>query len=871
MRDEEVESGIPDEVYSSSMYYEKDIYAFSQTRNHSLPDLEDDEYNFYPRANVTNLYAYASSDEVYAPPPYDQMGKQWDPINGQQPSHDYLCDDHYVRCKLKKQVDEYDGQPYSLCEQVEYTGDANDTEFWGDNECYSLSSFGTLDSCANQNLEEINGPDGITYGPKMCLQSYATGALASQMVYYEQDVQQCWCKQETFRISTRFLTEGVGEIYEQLKAFMCIGATFTWAGEILPWKDTCNPQEHMGSKVCWVMAKAIILANALGVVVAIIIAVINILLKPLLVLLATSERNLSVTDERKSVVTSFYAFQLVNLIIIKVLVAMSLKDIGVGEWVVSVSGDLNIRLLNGMFEEFSHEWYITEGTAVFVAMIAQVIVPHVEPTIKDIIVPTLKRNFLAKGAATQAAMNELYEAGEFEVHTRYAFVMVHLTVALAYGGGLPHLYLLATLNFAIAFQIDKAFLLKVNNKPPQYDAELARVFCNLLTAVVFIHFFMTGYMFSNETIMRSATWPWLGIFDKYGHFQSTNTLPHPLVVNLLERYLSRANVFPLMFLLGSYIALVAVIKTIGRPLIPVAQRVLVRIGFESIAPKLTITKMVPGLTKLYRHECTPEQRAAFQLDARKREKGEANVAPPGEALPEKDVKRGLRTFDGRVCFAVWTEDVDENHNLYRGIKKKKGERMRTWEVIQQDGLFNYKMKENPKYRTVSLMFEEAGLQEHDDAPTARSPSKQLSLPGASAKIAPEEGAAMAASAAAASEAMKVVDLEAGGAAPAAAAAPAPAEEAAPAAAEAAPAAAEAAAPAPAEAKPAEAAATEAKPAEAAAEAKPAGAAKSNDGFDPGAAIAKGLTEAAEGVEGVAVEVGAGVVGVGLAVAEAASN
>jgi hypothetical protein len=92
--------------------------------------------------------------------------------------------------------------------------------------------------------------------------------------------------------------------------------------------------------------------------VAIIIAVINILLKPLLVLLATSERNLSVTDERKSVVTSFYAFQLVNLIIIKVLVAMSLKDIGVGEWVVSVSGDLNIRLLNGMFEEFTHEWYV---------------------------------------------------------------------------------------------------------------------------------------------------------------------------------------------------------------------------------------------------------------------------------------------------------------------------------------------------------------------------------------------------------------------------------------------------------------------------------------------------------------------------------
>ena len=113
-------------------------------------------------------------------------------------------------------------------------------------------------------------------------------------------------------------------------------------------------------------------------------------------------------------------------------------------------------------------------------MIAQVVVPHVEPTIKDIIVPSLKRAFLAKGAATQAALNELYEGGEFEVHTRYAFVMVHLTVALLYGGGLPHLYILATFNFSMAFLIDKAFLLKHNQKPPQVSCAHCTKYCYLL-------------------------------------------------------------------------------------------------------------------------------------------------------------------------------------------------------------------------------------------------------------------------------------------------------------------------------------------------------------------------------------------------------
>merc|ERR1719217_1021887 len=143
--------------------------------------------------------------------------------------------------------------------------------------------------------------------------------------------------------------------------------------------------------------------------------------------------------------------------------------------------------------------------------------------------------------------------------------------------------------------------------------------------------------------------------------------------------------------------------------------------------------------------------------------------------------------------------------------------MRTWEVIQQDGLFNYKMAENPRYMTVARMFHEAGLDEHDEAASARSPSKQMSIsiPGTSAKVAPEIGTDAASASPApvptAAAALTVTDLEA----------PAVAEETKPADAAPVPAA-EKPAEKPAEAKPSETEPAEAKLAEAKpAEAKPA--------------------------------------------------
>ena len=312
-----------DSVYTSSSFYQRDIYNYSAdlgNRGDRLPDLEDEKGNVWPRERAADLYASATSDEFYVPSTGVPQGMSYNEADGTvgygnsstqaKEEADYLCDQHYVRCYQcdlgndedcsADQFGTYEGKEYRLCGMQGAVGDEDEEGRWGNNQCFSLSSFGTLDSCANAELPVSTSSDGEMYGPEMCLQSYATGVMSSQMTYQEQDIQQCWCKQELNRVYSNFpYTEWI----EQLQAFVCVGGP----GEFFPW--VCNPEENHGPKMCYLMVKSMLVANALAVAVAIILALINIILKPLLIKLAKSEHNLSVTDERKAVVTSFFMFQ----------------------------------------------------------------------------------------------------------------------------------------------------------------------------------------------------------------------------------------------------------------------------------------------------------------------------------------------------------------------------------------------------------------------------------------------------------------------------------------------------------------------------------------------------------------------------------
>ena len=72
----------------------------------------------------------------------------------------------------------------------------------------------------------------------------------------------------------------------------------------------------------------------------------------------------------------------------------------------------------------------------------------------------------------------------FEIETRYSVLLNFLFVIVIYSGGMPIMLFLASLNFGIAFFVDKYCLLKICKRPARYDAQLARMLVELLPMAI---------------------------------------------------------------------------------------------------------------------------------------------------------------------------------------------------------------------------------------------------------------------------------------------------------------------------------------------------------------------------------------------------
>ena len=174
-----------DEIYSWPGVDETTNAYFTEAFPEKLPDLKDPAERRWPRSNITSLLEGRAPGETYLPK-----------------SAASLCDGH---C--------YSGKEHKLV-----MPDGSDWHGGRDN-CYSLSSFGNLNSCHDSNLPELACTDNGTacYGTQMCLQDWALYgdeyAWESRMDIDE--VPRCWCRQEVNRIFEWEWSEWI----PQLRAF----------------------------------------------------------------------------------------------------------------------------------------------------------------------------------------------------------------------------------------------------------------------------------------------------------------------------------------------------------------------------------------------------------------------------------------------------------------------------------------------------------------------------------------------------------------------------------------------------------------------------------------------------------------------------
>ena len=158
---------------------------------------------------------------------------------------------------------------------------------------------------------------------------------------------------------------------------------------------------------------------------------------------------------------------------------------------------------------------------------------------------------------TQEDYEDKNTGAEFMFEFRYSNMLVVLSIAFLYSGGLPILYLTATVFFFITYWMDKCLLFHCYRKPVKFDNYLAKRTLGYFKFILFLHIAGFLLMYGLTPILQN---------DLFDHFTASKIG----IIELEEG--EEFNLFPYYFwfiaaLLGLWILWILVVKSfikIGR-------------------------------------------------------------------------------------------------------------------------------------------------------------------------------------------------------------------------------------------------------------------------------------------------------------------
>jgi hypothetical protein len=168
---------------------------------------------------------------------------------------------------------------------------------------------------------------------------------------------------------------------------------------------------------------------------------------------------------------------------------------------------LPITTPGAKYPDFTNDWYIGRGSAMALTMILQAILPAVFKLFQICwwrsykVIARIK--VLCKCCCTQMTQADLvkvFTGPEFDEPGNYAQHLTVIFVCLMYGLGIPILFFIAFINFALSYVIDLWMFLFFNSRPPKLNASLGRVAVMSLPFAIILHLLLGSWMLSTDGI-----------------------------------------------------------------------------------------------------------------------------------------------------------------------------------------------------------------------------------------------------------------------------------------------------------------------------------------------------------------------------------
>ncbi|GIL83282.1 hypothetical protein Vretifemale_12125, partial [Volvox reticuliferus] len=265
-------------------------------------------------------------------------------------------------------------------------------------------------------------------------------------------------------------------------------------------------------------------ARRYGILVAIslVIHVINSLLVNLLRLLKFHvEKHWTTTDTELSYAIWSYLVQLVNTVVVLFLVnCSSLRKLQKRALEHEPSW-LQQLVLDGLFNDFTPEWYASIGVSIMILMMVNTAGPILR-SLEDWISKLIWRIWLLYGhfcrccssnkVPTFDVYTEAFDKCQFTLEERISDVLFNLTLAFLFGSGMPLCYLIVAVYVLVAIWWDRLNLLAWRQPAQRYQTDLPIAIMYLLPVLLmghcafglWMHTYFKAELSSMEDIMAAA-------------------------------------------------------------------------------------------------------------------------------------------------------------------------------------------------------------------------------------------------------------------------------------------------------------------------------------------------------------------------------
>jgi hypothetical protein len=211
------------------------------------------------------------------------------------------------------------------------------------------------------------------------------------------------------------------------------------------------------------------------------VILINIILTNVLNACAVFEKHHSITEEEAAIAQKVFLAQFMNTALISTIVNTDLAY-----FFPSLQPFKDAGLLSGIHKDFTSDWFSMVGAPI----VATVLPASISPNILLLLewpVSILKRFILKNRQKTQRLLNDLFKGPKFMLSQRYGVMLSMMFTILLYSGSIPIMSWFAVMFFGSAYWCEKAYLLRVVQKPPAYDEQLPFLAIKFLPFAALLH------------------------------------------------------------------------------------------------------------------------------------------------------------------------------------------------------------------------------------------------------------------------------------------------------------------------------------------------------------------------------------------------